>query len=83
MRLGVTDQELLNLPSLNREPWLLPTGQIDWRYLVNLGPTGKLQIEESPADSTGGVMAWLKENQTIVITAAGALLLLALLGRRR
>lgn len=81
MRLGLaqpnSDYDLLNLPRQASQTAL------DWRYLVNLGPTGKLQIEESPADSASGAMAWLKENQTIVITAAGALLLLALLGRRR
>lgn len=74
-----TSYDLLNLPRQTT----IPEHSLDWRYLFNAGPTGKVQIEESPADSANGALAWLKQNQLIVLTAAGALLLLALLGRRR
>lgn len=85
--LGITDQDLLNLPSLDRSV-KLPDGSTDWRYLVPTGnfwptPTGWKLVEPTSTPSSSGVIAWLQANQGIVFAAAGVLLLLAMMGRRR
>lgn len=78
MRLGLTDQELLNLPSQARSPALLPTGQMDYRWLINAA-----QLDAPTATTKPGLLEWLQEHQNAVFIGAGALLLVAVLGRRR
>lgn len=78
MRLGLTDQELLNLPSQARSPALLPTGQMDYRWLINVSKPDTPTSTAKP-----GLLEWLQSNQNAVFIGAGALLLLAVLGRRR
>lgn len=85
--LGITDQDLLSLPSIDRSI-KLPDGSIDWRFYAPTGsfwptPTGWKLVDQTGSPSSSGVMAWIQSNQTIVFAAAGALLLLALMGRRR
>lgn len=88
-RLGLTDQELLNLPSRSMADRLpeLPDGSIEWRYIVSTGGLVPTQqgwvLPDTASASPDRVMAWIQQNQTVVFAAAGALLLLALLGRRR
>jgi hypothetical protein len=82
--LGITDEELLSLPSIDHTI-KLPDGSIDWRFYVPTGnfwptPDGWKLVNQA---SSSGVMAWIQSNQTIVFAASGALLLLALMGRRR
>ena len=78
MRLGFTDQELLNLPSRVRSPALLPTGQLDYRWLINVA-----QPDTPTSTNKPGLLEWLQSNQNVVFIGAGALLLLAVFGRRR
>jgi hypothetical protein len=81
LRDGLTTDQLLSLPSIARSPALLPNGILDWRYLFNTSS----QASDTPQSTSKpeGVMAWIQTNQNIVFAAAGVLLLLAVMGRRR
>lgn len=76
---ALTTDQRLSLPSTT-----LPAVMTDWRFLINTGPTGKIEMATpAPSSSPGGVMEWIKENQNVVFITAGALLLLAVMGKRR
>jgi hypothetical protein len=84
------DEQLLKLPRLRDPfPMKLPDGTIDWRFYLPIPdfwptPEGWKYI---PGSNTGRKdndwMAWARQHQTALLLAGGAVLLFALLGRRR
>lgn len=81
MRLGaLTTEQLQDLPSSRSPIPTLPDGSPDYRFIL---PDLEMAWKWSPEIEASGPSTWLKANQGVVLTAAGALLLLAIMGGRR
>ncbi len=80
---GATPEQLMSLPRMQRNPFELVYLKDGVRTSVNLAPAAIFSPDVPETGSQNSVLDWIKENQTAVFAAAGVLLLLAVMGRRR
>jgi hypothetical protein len=77
MRLGLADMNYSLPPAGAGDLIGYAIEQLEAKNWSQLAPSAK------PPQTQGSLLAWLQEHQNAVFIGAGALLLLAVLGRRR